>query len=142
MDLRARRATTCSVAAVLLGLLCGSIASGHPLGNISTNQLSDVGLWPDRVQIGYVVDLAEIPSAREIRRIDADLDGHVDDQERQRYELRAIRAHAFCQLKRRFPANRAVGLSDTATRHNDHSNSTPAHGMPAPSADVLFTSSK
>jgi nickel/cobalt transporter (NicO) family protein len=56
-------------AAVLLGLVLGLVAaapaSAHPLGNFSVNHLSVVRVSDDRVDVRYVLDQAEIPTARE-----------------------------------------------------------------------------
>ena len=56
-------------ALVLLGLVLGLVAaapaSAHPLGNFSVNHLSVVRVSDDRVDVRYVLDQAEIPTARE-----------------------------------------------------------------------------
>ena len=50
---------------LVLGLVAAAPASAHPLGNFSVNHLSVVSVSADRVDVRYVLDQAEIPTARE-----------------------------------------------------------------------------
>ena len=59
------------IAGVLLALPARP-ASAHPLGNFSVNQSLALGLYPDRVSVGAVVDLAELPTLQERAAVDAE----------------------------------------------------------------------
>jgi nickel/cobalt transporter (NicO) family protein len=68
--------------AALLGALAVAAmlapgAGAHPLGNLSTNQLVQVRIDERQARLGYVLDLAEIPSFQQIQRYDADGDGEI-----------------------------------------------------------------
>jgi ABC-type nickel/cobalt efflux system permease component RcnA len=43
-------------------------AAAHPLGNTSVNHLTYVKVFPDRVSMLYVLDQAEFPTLRDVRR--------------------------------------------------------------------------
>src|SRR6478672_8160917 len=58
--------------------LCGSIVfilllavplrvGAHPLGNFTVNRYSRIEIGPERVQVQYVLDMAEIPAFQELR---------------------------------------------------------------------------
>jgi nickel/cobalt transporter (NicO) family protein len=55
--------------ALLAGLICMAVfapaAGAHPLGNFSINHLTTVKVSSDRVDLGYVLDQAEIPTFQE-----------------------------------------------------------------------------
>jgi ABC-type nickel/cobalt efflux system permease component RcnA len=51
--------------AVVFVLLIPAAADAHPLGNFSVNHLSTVSISADRVEVGYVLDQAEIPTVQE-----------------------------------------------------------------------------
>lgn len=68
----------------LVGLLPG-VAAAHPLGNFTANTAAALTIRPDRVDVDYVVDLAEIPALRELQRLDDDGDGDVPAVERDRF---------------------------------------------------------
>jgi nickel/cobalt exporter len=53
------------LALAVLVLLVPAAAGAHPLGNFTINHLSRVSVSSDRVQIGYVLDQAEIPTFQE-----------------------------------------------------------------------------
>jgi ABC-type nickel/cobalt efflux system permease component RcnA len=58
----------------LLGILLTCIAGiawAHPLGNFTTNRQARVTIAADRVQVRYVVDVAEIPTHRMLAEVDA-----------------------------------------------------------------------
>ena len=63
--------------------LAAATARAHPLGNASVNQSSDLAFSGNAVEVGYVLDLAEIPSVSAFRRLDADGDGEASPLERQ-----------------------------------------------------------
>jgi ABC-type nickel/cobalt efflux system permease component RcnA len=53
------------VAVALAVLVAPAAASAHPLGNFSINHLVTVRISSDRVDLGYVLDQAEIPTFQE-----------------------------------------------------------------------------
>jgi nickel/cobalt exporter len=55
--------------ACLVALAAPSAALGHPLGNFTVNRLAAVDLAGDRVYVRYVLDLAEIPTYQERKRV-------------------------------------------------------------------------
>lgn len=62
-------------------LLAAASAVAHPLGNFTVNRYSDLRMQPGRVEIDYVVDMAEIPAFQTRQEIDADSDGTVRSDE-------------------------------------------------------------
>jgi nickel/cobalt transporter (NicO) family protein len=60
---------------VLASLSFASIADAHPLGNFTINHFSRLEVGHDRVNVHYVVDMAEIPAFQVLQKIDADEDG-------------------------------------------------------------------
>ncbi len=68
------------LAAGLVAVLVG-VAGAHPLGNFTVNQYSGLRLEPQRAEIDYVVDMAEIPTFQARQDIDANGDGVVSDGE-------------------------------------------------------------
>jgi nickel/cobalt exporter len=71
--------------AALLLLLMPTAALAHPLGNFTVNQYSRLVIDGARVQLLYIVDMAEIPAFQEMARIDTNHDQSVSDAERARY---------------------------------------------------------
>jgi nickel/cobalt exporter len=55
----------CVAAALALAALAAPAASAHPLGNFSMNHLTTVAISDDRIDLGYVLDQAEIPTVQE-----------------------------------------------------------------------------
>jgi nickel/cobalt transporter (NicO) family protein len=55
--------------ACLAALAAPSAALAHPLGNFTVNRLAAVDLAGDRVYVRYVLDLAEIPTYQERKRV-------------------------------------------------------------------------
>jgi nickel/cobalt exporter len=49
---------------VAVVLLAPTLAAAHPLGNFTINRYAAIELTPGQVRIGYVVDMAEIPTVR------------------------------------------------------------------------------
>ena len=60
-------------------------ALAHPLGNFTINQFSRIEIGPDQLSLYYVLDLAEIPTFKEVSRIDSDDNDVLDGQERSTY---------------------------------------------------------
>ncbi len=48
-------------------ILSPASAPAHPLGNFSISQYTGIRISPDRIELRYVVDLAEIPTYQEIQ---------------------------------------------------------------------------
>jgi ABC-type nickel/cobalt efflux system permease component RcnA len=64
------RLLTLLLACILLTCTAG-VAWTHPLGNFTTNRQARVTIATDRVQVRYVVDVAEIPTHRMLAEVDA-----------------------------------------------------------------------
>ena len=79
--------TILGVALAGLGLLVGlaAPAAAHPLGNFTTNTAAALRLAADRVNLRYVVDLAEIPALQAIHGLDRDGDRQPDRSEAAAY---------------------------------------------------------
>jgi nickel/cobalt exporter len=54
---------------IALGALFPSAAAAHPLGNFSVNRYSGIEVSGDRVYVHYVLDLAEIPTFQQRKRV-------------------------------------------------------------------------
>ena len=80
--MRAGRLAIALVALAGAGAVAAAPAAAHPLGNFTTNQLDTVAIDRDRVDVGVVLDLAEIPTFQLIQRFDADGDGAIAGAER------------------------------------------------------------
>jgi len=71
---------------VLAGLFwTAGPASAHPLGNFTINLYSGLVVEPGRLQVNYVLDMAEIPTFQEMPRIDGNGDGTASAAERSAY---------------------------------------------------------
>ena len=81
---RLTRASVALIAAVACAAVLAPGATGHPLGNFSTNQLAKVRIDQRQVRVGYVLDLAEIPTFQLIGRHDAGGDGEITGPEERR----------------------------------------------------------
>jgi hypothetical protein len=66
----------------LATLLFGSSNTiAHPLGNFTINHFTRIEVATDRVRLHSVIDMAEIPTFQELRKIDSDGDGKVSTAE-------------------------------------------------------------
>lgn len=76
-----------------LGVVGGPAApaSAHPLGNFTVNLYSGIEVMPQKFEVEYVLDMAEVPTFREKRVIDSDGDGKVSDSERAAWAHRTAR---------------------------------------------------
>lgn len=63
-------------------------ASAHPMGNFSVNKYSALTVETDRVDLLYVIDLAEIPAFQELGEIREDRSTDVTPEERDAYIAR------------------------------------------------------
>jgi nickel/cobalt exporter len=66
-------------------------ASAHPLGNFTVNLYSGIQVMPQRLEVDYVLDMAEVPTFREKQVIDTDEDGNLSDLERAAWADRTAR---------------------------------------------------
>jgi ABC-type nickel/cobalt efflux system permease component RcnA len=69
-----RRAFAALVVAAAF-VFCAGVAAAHPLGNFTINHYARIEVGGERVQIRYVVDMAEISALQELQKVDADGDG-------------------------------------------------------------------
>jgi nickel/cobalt exporter len=82
---------------VVLGVLAApALALAHPLGNFTINTAAGLVVGVDEVIVDYAVDMAEIPTLQEQRRLDPDGDGSASRQ-----ELGSYRAAACEDLRTR-----------------------------------------
>ncbi|MDQ3456431.1 MAG: nickel transporter, partial [Actinomycetota bacterium] len=70
-----KRLLTLAGLAVGLVLVSAGSAAAHPLGNFTVNHYNGIALFPDRVEVLAIVDIAEIPTAQELPAIDTDGSG-------------------------------------------------------------------
>ena len=90
-----RRTLRVLIALILLATLIFAApepAAAHPLGNFSVNRYSRLELESGRIQIFYVVDMAEIPTFQERPNIDENGDGELSVAERDDYLARQAAA--------------------------------------------------
>jgi ABC-type nickel/cobalt efflux system permease component RcnA len=76
-----------------MGIVAGPTApaAAHPLGNFTVNLYSGIQVMPERFEVEYVLDMAEVPTFREKRVIDTDRDGDVSESERAAWADRTAR---------------------------------------------------
>lgn len=81
---RNRKIKSLAIIVVLLLALAPSFAQtalAHPLGNFTENRYARLEVYANRVQIHYVVDMAEIPTFQAMPGIDTDGDGTASGAE-------------------------------------------------------------
>jgi nickel/cobalt exporter len=75
-----------------LGLLPASHpTSAHPLGQQSVDHYSQLEITPGKLINVYVLDMAEIATFQETKRIDANGDGNLDEAEKTAYAVARAR---------------------------------------------------
>ena len=92
--MRSRRLAAAFVLSLAgVGIVAGPAApaAAHPLGNFTVNLYSGIEVMPQRFEVEYVLDMAEVPTFREKRVIDNDGDGNVSDSERVAWADRTAR---------------------------------------------------
>ena len=77
----ARRGAVLAVLAAVLLVAGATGAAAHPLGNFTVNTSSGLRVGPDRLDVDYVVDMAEIPTFQTRQAVDTDHDGTVGPAE-------------------------------------------------------------
>jgi ABC-type nickel/cobalt efflux system permease component RcnA len=80
-----RRGLAIALAFAAVALAAPVAADAHPLGNFSVNHLSQVTISEGRVEVHYILDVAEIPTFQEIQRHDDDGDGAIAGAEQTDY---------------------------------------------------------
>ena len=65
--------------------LLSVLGAAHPLGNFSVNQFARIEIESTQVKIRQVLDMAEIPTITELRRIDTNSDGVYSEAELNEY---------------------------------------------------------
>ncbi len=80
-----RRCALALIAAAAILMVPARDTFAHPIGNFTTNRYSRIDLSSDRIDLIYVVDMAEVPALQEMDRLDANRDGRVDDGEKAAY---------------------------------------------------------
>lgn len=84
-----RRTLLVPLFALSLLLLSSTNLFAHPLGNFTINRYSQLEIAADKVQLLYVLDIAEIPTHRMRVEMDSDGDGQISATEEQRYLAQA-----------------------------------------------------
>ncbi len=80
--------------AVAIVVLTPALASAHPLGNFTVNSYAGLRVGPDRVDVDYVVDMAEIPTFQARSRMDRNGDDMISAGETSAYARSRCRAFA------------------------------------------------
>jgi nickel/cobalt exporter len=81
------------VAASSLAVVAAPMALAHPLGNFTINTSAALVVRPGEVVVDYVVDMAEIPTFQERRRMDLDDDDALTEAEIVSYRDAACEEH-------------------------------------------------
>ncbi|TMK16092.1 MAG: hypothetical protein E6G63_04315 [Actinobacteria bacterium] len=88
---RTIRALLVAIGAVFAVLFLAPAAIAHPLGNFTVNRGSAISLTPGAAEVGYTIDMAEIPTYQELPAIDADGDGVASAEELDAWAQREAR---------------------------------------------------
>jgi nickel/cobalt transporter (NicO) family protein len=86
VKVRSRVLAVAGLVATMLGVAevgGAPAASAHPLGNFTINRYGGIVLSPGRIEVRYVLDMAEIPTFQEQPNLDTNGDGAVDAREQQ-----------------------------------------------------------
>jgi ABC-type nickel/cobalt efflux system permease component RcnA len=78
----------------VVAVLAPAIAAAHPLGNFTTNRYAALTIEPRAIRVAYALDLAELPTYREMPLVDSNGDGAADPAERDAYAARQAAAIA------------------------------------------------
>ncbi|HEY3137618.1 MAG TPA: sulfite exporter TauE/SafE family protein [Blastocatellia bacterium] len=90
-----RRLTSSSLlaAAAVIAAMTGVIIA-HPLGNFTINHYARIEASGDRINIRYVIDMAEIPAFQELQSIDADATASPSSTKLKSYAARSASKYA------------------------------------------------
>ena len=69
------------IASLAILIALPAAVAAHPLGNFTINHFADITVAPTEIRLGVVIDMAEIPTFQERRKMDTDGDGTVSDDE-------------------------------------------------------------
>jgi len=61
------------------------VAYAHPLGNFTINHYAGLNIHPQKIEVDYVLDMAEIPAFQEMTIIDKNRDGKTESNETDYY---------------------------------------------------------
>ncbi|MEX2101322.1 MAG: nickel transporter, partial [Actinomycetota bacterium] len=89
-----RRAFATAAVALVIAAWPAATASAHPLGNFTVNRAASLQLSPGRLDVDYVVDLAEIPTEQERAAIDTNGDATLAPAELEAWASRTAGALA------------------------------------------------
>jgi ABC-type nickel/cobalt efflux system permease component RcnA len=78
----------------LAALVAAGPARAHPLGNFTINHYARLRVAPERLDLRYVVDMAEIPAFQALQEADRNQDGTASPEEREAYADRAAPEYA------------------------------------------------
>lgn len=81
------------VALAALPLLQVTTVLAHPLGNFTVNRYARIEVYKDRLQVHYVIDMAEIPTFQAMPSIDSDKDGVASSTELATYAARSAETY-------------------------------------------------
>jgi ABC-type nickel/cobalt efflux system permease component RcnA len=83
------------LALVVVALAAGApAAAAHPLGNFTVNRFVRLEVGAERIQVRYVIDMAEIAAFQELLRADADGSGETSEAELEGHARRAAASYA------------------------------------------------
>jgi ABC-type nickel/cobalt efflux system permease component RcnA len=81
----ARRGAVLAALTIILLMAGAAGAAAHPLGNFTVSTASGLRVGPERLDVDYVVDMAEIPTFQTRQAIDTDHDDRVTGAEAGRW---------------------------------------------------------
>ena len=115
------RTTGVAIGAVLVPLLTIALgaapASAHPLGNATVNHYDGLHLYPDRLTVTSVEDVAEIPTYQRHGDIDRDGNGTLSAQEQSGYA--AAQCSALARTASVTVAGQRIPLQVTASAYSE-----------------------
>ncbi len=71
----------CALLLVLFTVVVATRAGAHPMGNFAVCHFSAVRAFPDEVRIHYIIDIAEVPTFHELKKLDTNGDKKYTDEE-------------------------------------------------------------
>ncbi|MGE3075193.1 MAG: nickel/cobalt transporter [Dehalococcoidia bacterium] len=105
-----RHLAAVAIVTVALAPTFAQSAFAHPLGNFTENRYARLEVYSDRVQVHYVVDMAEIPTFQAMPGIDTDGNGAASEA-----ELSAFAAKTAKALPEKFELTVDGKAADVAT---------------------------
>jgi ABC-type nickel/cobalt efflux system permease component RcnA len=111
-----RFALVATIATIALPVLAPA-ASAHPLGNATVNHYDGLTIWPHRVDVDAVEDVAEIPTLQRKPVIDANGDSRLSASERAAYATR--RCAALAAAERLAVSDRRLALRVASSAYTE-----------------------